>query len=407
MPTLTWGPWIGPPTPDGVHAVKAKADASCRLAVSTASNMASPVYFGPDTPSAGASIVEFNPTGLDSHTQYYCQVELAGTLTGTIGKFRTAPAELEPTNLRFIFGSCTGGTSPATYSNHVILDYIAARDPDLFLHLGDLAYFDLDTDYPTATTTNDVTLWRPMYDKVMAQSKMAALAASCPWAYMYSDHDCGPNGGDKTNVCRPASRQAYQECVPHPPLLLGETGDVAPYHEFAWGRVRFFMPDCRQERDVTTGTTVELSTRTRFGTAQLAYMKARLLAARETLLVINVESPWISKPVVSADHWGAYAYERRAFCEWLVANNLHKRVLLIGGDIHMLAADAGGHNYAESQVPYLNSAPLDRDGLNVGGPFDLGPLLPSAGQGQYMEVAITDDGGESLAWTATGYRVTP
>jgi len=404
MGTLTWGPWIGAPTPDGVVSIKAKVSGvtSATLRVSTSVGMTNPVTFGPATPNA-QGIVEFKPTGLAVHTQHYCVIDIDGAAqAGAQGKFRTAPAAMTAADLKLVFSSCSGGLSaPPAYSNHQSLTAVANEDADLFLHLGDLSYAD-----PSAT---DLTTFAgAVYDTAFAQSRMKALLSSQPWGYMWSDHDAGANGCDKTSPTRAAARQAFRQYVPHPPLLLpnAETDDnVAPYHEMSWGRVRIFMLDGRLERDVSAGATVEEVGRSRWGAAQKAKLKERMLAARETLLVLNVEGPWITRPAPDADHWAAYVQERQEICEWLVAHNLHTRTIIIEGDGHFLAMDDGSHNYAGCRVPVYNGSPLDRGAMSYSGPYSQGLYLNPAGSGNYIVLDIQDDGGKTITVNGHGINV--
>lgn len=404
MAVLTWGPWIGAPTPDGVASIKAKVDAPTSLRIATDSGMTTGLRtLGPVTPNA-QGIVEFNPTGLAASTSYWCDLTVGGVLnSGEQGRFRTAPAAMTPANFKLAFSSCSGGAgAPPAYSNHVIFDYIRQADPDLFLHLGDLHYADPSVADPAA--------FYSAYDSAFSQSYMKQLLRQVPWGYMYSDHDAGPNGADRTAVTREAAREAFRNYVPHPPLLMPNANTdntVPPYHEMTWGRVRIFMPDSRLEMDPTVGTTVEPSTRSRWGAAQFAYLKSRLLAARENLLIINVESPWIAAPRAPDDHWGAYTYERQEFSRWLVKQGLHKRVLMIEGDGHFMAMDDGRNNYAESRIPVINASPLDRGGMLYSGPYSQGQILNPAGSGHYVVLTVTDTGGRFLSYTARGYRVDP
>lgn len=403
--TLTWGPWIGAPTPDGVCSIKAKVvgATSVSLKVATNSGMTGSTTFGPVTPDA-LGIVAFTPTGLASHTQHYCVLSIDGVdQTAAQGKFRTAPAALTPANMKLVFSSCSGGLSgPPAYSNHASLDAVAAEDPDLFLHLGDISYAD-------PTTSDPATFADQVYNTAFAQPKMGSLLRTVPWGYMWSDHDSGPNGDDETSATRLAARNAYRRHVPHPPLLMpnADTDDtVPPYHEIAWGRVRIFMPDSRLERDVTDHKTSEEAGRTRWGAAQKAFLKQRMLAARESLLILNTEGPWIAKPEPSADHWAAYTQERQEICQWLVDNNLHTRTVIIEGDGHFLAMDDGIHNYAGCGVPVFNGAPLDRGSLSYSGPYTQGLYQNPAGTGNYVVLDIQDPGGKTITVNGAGINIT-
>lgn len=67
---------------------------------------------------------------------------------------------------------------------------------------------------------------------------------SVPVAYMWDDHDFGPNNSGGTFVGKEVARIAYQQFVPHYPLQAG-TGNVPLQQAFTIGRVRFLLTDLR------------------------------------------------------------------------------------------------------------------------------------------------------------------
>ena len=403
--TYIWGPWLGAPTPDGLVAVTGKVStdtAAVTLEVSTSNTLSSPTVFGPEVPDENG-IVRFEVTGLNPSTRYYCRLNVDGTdATTHQGTFRTAPPVGQPADFKLVFSSCSGGTaSVPTYSNHRSLDAVAAEDPDLFLHLGDLSYADPETTV-LAEFIDEV------YDTAFTYTRMKNLIHNVPWGYMYSDHDAGVNGCDKTAATREVCRQAYRTVVPHPPLGMTDADtddDVPPAHEIVWGRVRIIMLDGRLERDVTLHALEEEAGRSRLGAAQKAWLFDRLLAATEPLLLINVEGPWITKPGPSDDHWAAYIAERQEILDFLVENELHHRVALIEGDGHFLAMDNGDHNYGTG-IPVYNASPLDRGADTYSGPYTHGPLANPAGDGHYIVLDIQDDGGREITINGHGIKIT-
>src|SRR6185369_569902 len=94
---------------------------------------------------------------------------------------------------------------------------------------------------------NDARLFRAAWQTTLTSPAQAALYRSVPLAYIWDDHDFGPNDGDSTAPGRVASRLTYQEFMPHYPLGAG-AGDVPIYQAFTIGRVRFILTDLRSER---------------------------------------------------------------------------------------------------------------------------------------------------------------
>ncbi len=96
---------------------------------------------------------------------------LAAALAGPQASWTQAPR-------RILFGSCLDPSQP-----HPILDTIVARQPELFLFLGDNIY--ADTLIPA--------VMRRKYALLAASPGFRRLAASCPLLATWDDHDYGAN----------------------------------------------------------------------------------------------------------------------------------------------------------------------------------------------------------------------
>lgn len=110
-----------------------------------------------------------------------------------------------------------------------------------FLHTGDLHYSDIET--------NDVNLYREAFKKVMGASRQNQWFRSVPIAYIWDDHDFGPNDANRTSPSREAAITWYHQEVPHYPLALGNNPKTPAPQAFSVGRVRFIMSDLRSARD--------------------------------------------------------------------------------------------------------------------------------------------------------------
>ena len=80
----------------------------------------------------------------------------------------------------------------------------------------------------------------------LTQPGQAALYRHVPIAYVWDDHDYGPNDAGADSPTRTAARTAYREVVPHHPLV--RPGDSPIQQAFTIGRVRFVLTDNRSER---------------------------------------------------------------------------------------------------------------------------------------------------------------
>jgi hypothetical protein len=141
-------------------------------------------------------------TGLRPATNYRFTVVVDGEPDATrgAGSFRTPGVGAE--SFRVALSSCA-----RVGSNARVFDAIAAADPLVYLQMGDLHYANIGRNSPDA--------FRSAYDTLLTEPGQAALYRQVPIAYVWDDHDYGPNDADSTSASRPAARQVYREVVPH------------------------------------------------------------------------------------------------------------------------------------------------------------------------------------------------
>ncbi len=383
--------WAGALTPTG-FAVSAKLAPGvppdeARLIVRDASG--TPVAAVPPSSISPSRVARFEVGGLTPGTAYSWAVAVgAREESARRGQLRTAPTG--PAGFTLAFGACAG-----TGSNGQVFDRIREAAPLLFVHTGDFHYEDISRDDPPRI--------RRAYERSLVAPAQQALWLTVPVAYTWDDHDYGGNDSDRTTSSRDAARTIYREIVPHYPLPLAD-GPIA--QAFTIGRVRFIITDLRSERDPSGS---DAPGKSMLGPQQLAWFFDELLRARdEAALIVWVSSVgWISSST-AGDDWGAYAAERQAISDFLVANNVRNLVML-AGDAHMLAADDGTNNRFASGgagpgFPVYHAAALDRRGSIKGGPYSEGAV---PGGGQFGLLTIDDLGTEirvtfsGLNWQGT------
>jgi phosphodiesterase/alkaline phosphatase D-like protein len=342
-------------------------------------------------PAAGSAqpdehgVLTFELDGLTPSTTYYYAVSNPFGRTAA-GRFRTFAAG--PMSFALAFASCAGGSVFSQFSNHEIFTVIERRDPLLFIHLGDLHYSNI--------SRNDFQAFSRAYDIVLGQSRQASLYRHVPIAYMWDDHDFGPNDADRLAPSRAAARQAYDTFVPHYPLLRpgGAVGTIQ--QRFDIGRVRFLMTDNRSERDPTG--LPDSPSKSMLGLDQRAWFAGELerAAADGVPLVVWVNSvPWITRPSDGSDGWQPYSTERTWIADRIEALGLTRRFLVLSGDAHMLAIDDGSNNRFTSGgngtagFPVVQAGPLDRPVSEKGGPYSHGVSLENH---QFGWLEVTDDG---------------
>lgn len=374
--------WSGGITPTSAL-VKAKLlqdSGVARLAVSLLPDFSSPLYSNFDTAltTLNNGVVSFEIDGLIPTQRYHYALEVNGVLdTEKVGRLRTFPQDTG--SFTFAFASCA-----LTGSNHPVFETIRSLDPLFFFHLGDMHYQNI--------AVNDQNLFRQAYETVLASPNQSRLYRDIPLAYIWDDHDFGPNNTDSTAPGRLAARLTYQEYVPHYPLAAG-SGDVPIYYAFTVGRVRFVVCDSRSAR--SPATALDNPSKTMLGVAQKAWFKQELLNARSNYaLIVWVNSlPWIG--TTGDDGWYLYTYERMELANF-IKNNGITNLCMISGDAHMLAIDNGTNSdYATgggAGFPVMHAAALDQSGSVKGGPYSEG-AYPGGGQFGLMTVI---DAGDSV-----------
>jgi phosphodiesterase/alkaline phosphatase D-like protein len=364
--------WAGAVTPHGAT-VKARLneDGAVRLLVGRTPDLRDASATGPQRADDQANdrLLSFRADRLRPATTYWYGLEFDGRLDrNRVGRFRTFPAGRD--SFKIAFAGCA-----RVGSNGSVFDAIRRERPLLFLALGDFFYANIDQ--------NARGRFLAQYDRALGTPAQGALFRTTPVAYVWDDHDYGPDGADASSASRPAAASTYREAVPHYALPDGRGGAI--YQAFSVGRVRFLVMDTRSKR---TG-------RSMLGADQTRWLKRELLAARDgfalTVLVSSV--PWIGSPSPGEDSWAGYPGERADLSRFIADNGL-SRLLMLSADAHMLAIDDGSNSdysgTGRAGFPVMQAAALDRPGSVKGGPYSEGAF---PGGGQFATMTVDDAGG--------------
>jgi phosphodiesterase/alkaline phosphatase D-like protein len=326
-------------------------------------------------------VYRFNLRNLKPDTRFYYAAEVNGVLdTLRSGTFSTFGSDT--TELVVAFGSCA-----RTGSNAAVFDTIRLLEPDLYINTGDLHYGDV--------MENSLDSFSDLYDLTLTQSGQDALYRSVPIAYIWDDHDFGPNDASSTSPSRQAALISYREHVPHYEFSL-EGADAPIAQVFTIGRTRFILTDTRSMRDPRM--IVDSPDKTVLGSEQLEWFLGELAASLDTYpVVVWVNSiPWITETEADADHWGGYSFERARIAE-VIAHAGSEGLVMLAGDAHMLAIDDGSNSSfvpdGSGSFPVMQAAALDRNGTIKGGPYSEGAF---PGGGQFGLMTIVDNGDEVL-----------
>ncbi|MBK9179422.1 MAG: alkaline phosphatase family protein [Acidimicrobiales bacterium] len=385
----------GPDTPvrwiwtGGVSATSATVVARVRdddpatpieVAVAPGGSSAATIMVPAERTPTDPSVVRAELGGLEPGTEYRVAVAVAGAVDeAEAATFTTFPEGAA--SFTFAFGSCS-----RLGSNGAVYDAIRAADPLFFLATGDWYYADIATDDPAA--------FRDAYDQTLTAPAQAALYREVPVAYVWDDHDYGPNDADGTSASRPAAQAVYRERVPHYVLA----GDDSPiFQAFTVGRVRVILTDGRSARDPDAAP--DGPGKSMLGDEQRAWLEAELVEASRThaLVILVTNVPWITPAEAGADHWGGFATERAWLADVIAGHGIANLVML-AGDAHMVAIDDGSHTgfatgsaAGEPAFPLMHAAALDRAGSLKGGPYSEGAF---PGAGRFGLVTVDDDGTE-------------
>ena len=326
-----------------------------------------------------SGVARFVLDDLSPSTDVRYAVDEAGELEGLTrvdASFRTHAEG--PANLTIVAGSCA-----RSGSNGAVFDAMVAEDPDLYLALGDLHYGNLESDDPDDHIA--------AYRRSLSSPGQAALFSSVPTAYVWDDHDYGPNDAYRDSPSRLAVSTAYRQAVPHHGVDPDVDASIA--QAFTVGRIRFVLSDTRSQRTDTS----------MLGERQLTWLIDELVTSAEThgAVVWMNPTPWISENGV--DDWGGYPAERQRIADALAEADVDNLVM-VSGDAHMVAIDDGTNSgYAADGspgFPILHAAALDRPGSVKGGPYSHGTF---PGSGQYGRIDITDDGGPEIEVRLSGH----
>ena len=397
--------WIGAVTESTALVVTKVTGGSVRVAVRR-SGSAGVQYFGPIIPT-GEGVARVPVTGLQPNTRYTYQVEVDGVEDETFpGTFKTFPIPGTRASFSYGMGTCAGAsaTTPGVagtlaanrMSNSPIFETMRqqANQEDwlFFAHGGDMHYYDLGSNNHGIVGGGSLTNYRRAYDDVLLQPNQHRLYRNVSLAYVWDDHDYGPNDSDGTIPGRDNACQVYREKVPHYALDSG-TGGI--YQTWQVGRVKFIASDVRSYRSPNSDP--QSQSKTMLGAEQKAWMEQVLLADDGTeALVWLMPSQWISSS--HADSWLSFQHERDEMVQMFGDTGWLNRMCINSGDAHALSIETGTSNQW-GHFPVYQFAAIDAAG-SAGPPTDTGPNLP--GPLHYGTMDVRDDG-HTISVVGTGW----
>ncbi|RHW17184.1 hypothetical protein D1610_11585 [Sphingomonas gilva] len=368
---------------------------TARIVVSVAEDLSDPLY-GPATSVTG-KIARVSIGGLTPDTQYYFAIEANGAIGALRGKFRTS--KLGAHSFRFLAGSCTN-----TRQDRPMFDLMRAKNALFFSHLGDMTYLD-------PYTPSESAFLYPYEARVALFPTRARQLRELPTRQQIDDHDFGGNGGDRTMPGKAQALTAYREQWPMP-------FDPDPAKGLYWsethGRLRFIYLDLRSAADPIDPPN---PANTLMGAVQKQWFKDEIVAAKAAgqPVVILSSLVWSGPDVLGAPgqaNWQDWSFERREIADYLKAQDMAGKVLLLSGDTHAAGISTGaGNDYATGggmPMPEVLVSGMDEEPA-TGGPeaWDIGFARPASQvSGLYGVFDVIDGGGEAIDIAVKVMRVT-
>ena len=224
------------------------------------------------------------------------------------GSFRTPPAKNDRAAVRLAFGGDIGGQNVCrdTSDGYPIFDTVRARDPDVFVALGDMIYGDNACSatgmYGNSQLTSivapatDLAGFREQWRYNRAEPASQRLLSSTSYVGVWDDHEVINDFGPLTDIgpsppypagvhMLPIGRRAFLDYTPvaDAPRL---------YRSFRWGRnLELFVLDTRSFRDANSAVDDPEHPKTMLGRRQLRWLKTGLRRSNATWKVIVSSVP--------------------------------------------------------------------------------------------------------------------
>lgn len=256
--------------------------------------------------------------GLAPGTRYaYCFVTPDGTRS-RVGQLTTAFPEGYIAPLRVATVTCTN----PRHAPYEALSGMAAAEPDVTVHLGDMVYAD-----GSVSLADYRSVWRAQLGHEGYQALLAAAPIVATWDDHEVDNNFNPESTDPDQLA--AAIQAHEEHV----ALERTDGNL--WRSVRYGAaVEFIVLDCRTERRPSLR---EESHEAYISAAQLAFVTERLKSSPAAFKVVLNSVPMCAMP---GNLWGAQndrwqGYERARDVLLDTVRQHADGVLFLSGDFHL------------------------------------------------------------------------
>ncbi len=282
-----------------------------------------------------------------------------------------------------------------------IFDAITAQQPDLMLWLGDNLYLQ----QPDLLDPASMAM---RYRRQRAFAPLQSLLTATSHIAIWDDHDYGPNDSDASYVMKGETLKLFERYWPNPSFGLPDVAGT--FGEVRYGDVLFFLLDDRWYRSPDRWP--DGPDKTMFGARQIEWLKQALVSAPRAAIKIVAAGGQFWTRTSRFEGWHAFAAERRAFAEWLLAEKI-EGVIFLFGDRHfgeLLKIDRPGAYplYEFTSSPLTSRAPAKIDDVERNNP-DVAPgtlalkrqfgLIRVSGPGNDRRIALeAHDTDGALLW---------
>jgi alkaline phosphatase D len=228
------------------------------------------------------------------------------------GTFRTAPRDREAAPLRLAFGGDLNGQNVCrdAAEGMPIMETVRARQPDVFVGLGDIIYADnvcsavgmygnaqIPGSFGPAT---DLPTFRAHWRYTRADPGFQRLLSGTDYVGVWDDHEVVNDFGPLTDTrstppytpgvhLMPLGLRAFLD---YTPVAIAENTPVRLYRSLRWGKnLELFVLDTRQYRDPNFEPDTDAHPKTMLGREQVTWLKEKLAASDATWKVIVSSVP--------------------------------------------------------------------------------------------------------------------